>query len=314
MRRWDAVVEGYLDEVRARGVAETRRQQVQRELDRWGSWMRHRRPRPVLEQIGSDLLLQYLRVRTRFRSKATVSGVMSVLRGMGDYLVRQRLWASNPLRWMRGPKRDWRTHLPRRIPGAALQQLWEAASKGREGYHRWLWITVLSVLYGTGLRRGELERLNLGDWNREEGLLQVDGRKTGRPRQLPLPELVWRCLESYLPQRQNQLEKLGRTQETALFVNKLGGRLKGRSISVAVHALARRGHVGRVTLHQFRHTCASDLLESGVRLPEVQRILGHETISTTMRYLHVADPQRHEAVKGHPINDILNEELGHEER
>ena len=40
----------------------------------------------------------------------------------------------------------------------------------------------------------------------------------------------------------------------------------------------------------------------------------HETITTTMRYLHIADPQRHEAVSRHPINDILKQEMIHEER
>jgi integrase len=63
--------------------------------------------------------------------------------------------------------------------------------------------------------------------------------------------------------------------------------------------------IGHLTLHQFRHTCASDLLEEGIRLPEVQRQLGHQAISTTVRYLHVADPQRREAVERHPINTIL---------
>jgi site-specific recombinase XerD len=61
-------------------------------------------------------------------------------------------------------------------------------------------------------------------------------------------------------------------------------------------------------LHQFRHSCASDLLEAGVRLHEVQRILGHQAISTTIRYVHIADPQRREAISRHPINDWLDVE------
>jgi len=69
--------------------------------------------------------------------------------------------------------------------------------------------------------------------------------------------------------------------------------------------IATRSGSPGVTLHQFRHTCASDLLERGTSLPEVQEILGHRTIQTTVRYLSIADPQRHEAVKRHPINEIL---------
>ncbi|MGE3805750.1 MAG: tyrosine-type recombinase/integrase [Gemmataceae bacterium] len=76
-----------------------------------------------------------------------------------------------------------------------------------------------------------------------------------------------------------------------------------------MHRIARRMKVELAGLHQFRHTCASDLLEAGVRLPEVQRVLGHETITTTVRYLHCSDPQRHEAVSRHPLNDWLQGEV-----
>jgi integrase/recombinase XerC/integrase/recombinase XerD len=121
-----------------------------------------------------------------------------------------------------------------------------------------------------------------------------------------VPELTWRCLETYLPQRQNHLEALGSTSESALLIDKDGGRLSGHALSLAVKRLAARAGLARPTLHQFRHSCASDLLEKGARLPEVQRLLGHQSISTTMRYLHIADPQRHEAVSRHPINRMLN--------
>lgn len=305
MRRWDRLVDRYLEEYRARGLSEVTVEKVARELDRWGSWMKRRRPRPQLHEVGSDLLIRYIRGRTAFRSKATVSSTISVMRGMGDFLVRNGLWRKNPLRWMRGPKVAWGSRVPRRIGRKEMKGLWEAAATHRYGYHRYLWLAVLSALYGTGLRRGELVRLDVNDWQREEGLLLIDGRKTGWERRVPVATLGWRCLEAYLAQRHNLLERVGSTEEPALFVNKLGSRLKKGSLSQGIHALARRCGMKGATLSQFRHTCASDLLEDGVRLPEVQRLLGHQTITTTMRYLHVADPQRHEAVKVHPINEFL---------
>src|SRR5260221_295275 len=63
-----------------------------------------------------------------------------------------------------------------------------------------------------------------------------------------------------------------------------------------------------VTVHQFRHSCASDLLEAGVHLAEVQRILGHQGIATTVRYAHIADPARRAAIARHPVNDFLQVE------
>jgi integrase/recombinase XerC len=231
---------------------------------------------------------------------------MSVMRGLGDFLVREKLWPKNPLRWLRGPKLSSRRLVPRRIESSRLWQLVELTGQGRGSYHRCLWLTVLMLLYGTGLRRGELERLDVDDWQREEGLLRIDGRKTGRERLVPVPEIAVQCLERYLVDRHNHLERLGQLGQRSLLVSREGGRLKGTAISLAVQRLARSGGLGRITLHQFRHTCASDLLEAGRHLAEVQQILGHATISTTMRYLHIADPQRHEAARRHPINQMLS--------
>jgi len=67
----------------------------------------------------------------------------------------------------------------------------------------------------------------------------------------------------------------------------------------------RRAQVPVHSLHQFRHGCASDLLEAGVHLTEVQRILGPCVIATTVRYVHIADPQRRAAIELHPINTLL---------
>ena len=60
--------------------------------------------------------------------------------------------------------------------------------------------------------------------------------------------------------------------------------------------MARRAQVPLVSLHQFRHTCASDLLESGASLPEVRQWLGHQRVETTSRYLQIADPERARAM------------------
>lgn len=313
MRRWDGLVDRYLEEYEAQGRASGTIAGLRSELDRFGMWLKHRRPRPRLEEVDSDLLIGYLQSRTAFRAKATLSGVMSQLRGVGEFLTREGIWASNPLRWMKGPKLDPRSRLPRRISRPAMSQLWEAAATSRYSNSRWLWLTVLGVFYGTGARRGEVQRLNVADWDREGGLLHFDGRKTSWERRVPVPPLVQQCLEAYLPKRQNHLESLGCSEETALFVNKYGARLSGPSISGGIKSIARRCEQDQVTLYHFRHTCASDLLEDGVHLRKVQCLLGHQVIGTTMRYLHIADPQLHASVRMHPINNMLKTEARNHE-
>jgi len=305
MRRWDSLVEACIKEYEARGVSEGYITHVQRELERWGNWLKRRRPKPRLEEISADLHVRYIQERTAFRAKATVYGVLSKMRCFGDFLVGQGVWTENPLKWMQGPKLTPYHRMPKRIDGKNMKALWSAAATGRGHFQRHLGITILSILYGTGLRRGELERLNVADWNREDGTLRIDGQKTGQERSVPVPRIVYHCIETYLPHRQNHLIAKERMDQPALFLNRQGGRFKASMVSLMVRNIARRAGVKLHSLHQFRHSCASDLLASGASLPEVQRILGHSSVSTTMRYLHIADPERHEAMKMHPLNDWL---------
>lgn len=305
MRRWDGLVENYIRVCEARGLAASTLSLRRRELERFGIWAKRRRPRPQLESVNSELVIRYIRDRSAFRSRATVAGVVSELRGMGEFLVCEGLWSSNPLRWIRGPKLDPRRHRPRNVGRGQLKALWKAAHSRRGAHARYQAVCVLAILYGTGLRRGELERLDLNDWDRDNGILKVDGRKTGQPRFVPVAKAVWRCIEAYLPHRHNRLEQRGTVGESALLINSLGRRLRGQNLHTLLHRLARTAEVEPVTAHQFRHTCASDLLESGVPLPDVQRFLGHAAIESTMRYVAIANPERVAAIAKHPLNGFL---------
>ncbi len=305
MRRWDRLLDSYIEEYRARGVCAESVAMNTARLERWGLWLKARRPRVAIEKIDADSITRYIESCSTFRAKATVYGTLSTMRGFGDYLVRQGLWTKNPLRWMKGPKVTPYSRLPKRIDREHMESMWREAARRGGDYSSHLWVTVLAILYGSGLRRGELERLNLDAFDRAEGTLRIDGRKTGRERCVPLPEMVLRCLDAYLPRRHNQLERAALLGESALFVTRNGCRLTGSAISNGIHAISRRAGVSIHSLHQFRHTCASDLLEAGVHLAQVQQILGHAGISTTVRYVHIADPQRRAAMSLHPLNAWL---------
>lgn len=308
MRRWDRLVEGYVQEYRGRGTCEATVLHTASRLARWGTWLKSRRPRPMIEAIDAELITRYLEHRAHFRAKSTVYGTLSTMRGFGDYLVREGYWRQNPLRWMKGPKITPYQRLPRRIDRTHMEELWKAAAHAQGEFSRALWVTVLALLYGTGLRRGELERLDIEAFDRSHATLKIDGRKTGRERCVPLSDLIERCLEAYAVARHNVLERTGKLGERALLVSRRGERLTAQGISNAIHTFARRAGVPLVTVHQFRHSCASDLLEAGVHLAEVQRILGHSGIATTVRYAHIADPARRAAIARHPINDFLQTE------
>lgn len=55
----------------------------------------------------------------------------------------------------------------------------------------------------------------------------------------------------------------------------------------------------------FRHSCATGLIEEGVPLPQVQRIVGHSSTESTFRYLDIANSEKKRAMSKHPISGIL---------
>jgi integrase/recombinase XerC len=305
MSKLDSLIDRYAGNLATRGLsAETIAARV-REGVRFGAWLRGRRPRPNLEDVGQDLVVRYLQTRSAFRSRATVAGRLSHLRCLGEFLVEESVWRANPLRWVRGPRLDLRHHLPRRIGREQLQALWKAAEVRRQEHARYQSLCALGILYGTGLRLGELARLDVSDWDVEHFTLRIDGRKTGRERQVVVGEGVARCIEGYLPQRHNRLESMGQLGEQALLVNKQGVRLGSSGIGRLIGRLCRDAGLVRVSAHQFRHSCASELIEAHVPLPDVQRMLGHAAIASTMRYLDIAAPERAAAMGKHPVSRFI---------
>jgi site-specific recombinase XerD len=309
MRQWDSLVDNYMRYCKTKGLATATIIGNRRQLDKWGNWLKRRKPKPSIEQIDSEYIIKYISMRTAFKARATVYGTISIMRGFGEFLVREGIWNMNPLKWIRGPRIDPRMQIPRCIKKSHLQKLWIQAIKIDNEYFQSLNLLILSLLYSTGMRRGEMERLQINSWDRENKLLKIDGQKTGQERQIPLPDVTVKCLEYYLPKRHNVLSKFRRLEEQNLLINSLALPLKGIRIWYMIKNLSKKAGISLVSLHQFRHTCASDLLEEGVGLPEIQRVLGHSSIYSTYRYTQIADPERVQAMALHPINKMLKENL-----
>jgi len=307
MHRWEELMESCLKEDEAKGLSGETIDTRRRELTRCGQWLRRRRPKPVLDVLDGQMLISYIRWRSMFKAKSTVAGTISILKRMGEYLVVRGLWRKNPMRWIRGPKIDIRARLPRRIRGSDLVSIWKAAEGITSNRRRMKWRAVFALLYATGLRRAQLAALDVDDLDLMGGRIRIKGIKGGRDHMVPIAQEVCDCLSSYMVERKKILAGKGLEEPKALFVTPDGRRQTGPCMSVGVKRIVNSAGLERITMHQFRHTCASDLLARGVHLPEVQHILGHTSIGSTMWYLSVSDESRKEAIAKHPINDILED-------
>ena len=260
------------------GRAKRRWRYTAARLERWGRWLKSRRPRVGIERIDAESDHALHRELLALSSEDDrVRDAFARCADFGDYLVREGLWRQNPLRWMKGPKVTPYSRLPKRIDQAHMEAMWRAGGeRAAASTARILWVTVLAMLYGTGLRRGELERLDLEAFDRTEGDT-ADRWTQDRPRALCTGVGYGTTLLGGLSAAAAQRARADRRDSASSVAREPHAASDSpRSASAtAFTPSARRAGVPIHSVHQFRHSCASDLLEAGVHLAEVQRILGH---------------------------------------
>jgi site-specific recombinase XerD len=145
---------------------------------------------------------------------------------------------------------------------------------------------VLEILYGCGLRVGELCRLDLPDVALRSRTLTVWG-KGGKQRQVPLGEPARDALAGWLVRGRPALvvqDRLGTGDEAAVFINRRCRRLTPRD----VRRILDRRAASPTHPHALRHTYATHLLDGGADLRVVQELLGHADVATTQVYTHVS--------------------------
>ena len=146
---------------------------------------------------------------------------------------------------------------------------------------------VLEVLYGAGIRVGELTALDLADINWREGEIKVFG-KGSRERIVPLNETALADLRKYINNGRLGLRKRADGDTPAVFLNKNGGRISAGAVRRMLKRYLRdNAEVNRVTPHSLRHTFATHLLEGGASIRAVQELLGHVDLSSTQIYTHL---------------------------
>ncbi|WP_033490757.1 site-specific tyrosine recombinase/integron integrase [Bifidobacterium boum] len=141
-------------------------------------------------------------------------------------------------------------------------------------------LAIIDVLASSGMRVGELVGLDISDVNLQERECIVTG-KGNKQRPVYLDARAKLHLSDYLKTR--------RDDNPALFVT-LRGRMKRMTVSdveARVRELGRATQVGRVHPHKFRRTLATRAIDRGMPIEQVQKLLGHAKIDTTMHYAMV---------------------------
>ena len=161
---------------------------------------------------------------------------------------------------------------------------------------------TLTLLYGLGCRVSELIQFSLNDYHESDAWLKVVG-KGGKERVVPLTDHLLQELKVYLRQVRPNLAK---ENETSILINDRGKRPSRVDIWRWLDAWSKKaGFEKTIHPHQFRHGCATALLESGADLRSIQKLLGHSSIQTTQIYTSVSTKKLQETIdEHHPMSSL----------
>ncbi len=287
-------------------------------------WMRFAKPSRRISECGRDLIKDY--VRYLFEKcnlkESSVKRRIACLKAMFRWLEVEDRIDENPfhrvflkIRLPSTLPRSLSQNEIRRLMFAPVKKLGfsnRAECRGnelaeavidRKSFTHLTTLIAIELLFVTGIRVGELVSLKILDMDLQEGSIRIHG-KGDRERVvfLPYPE-TRELIRAYLKLRVKRLP----TGDSLLIIP-LGRPADSQHIRKLIcKAGENAGLNRRITPHMLRHTTATELLNNGVDIRFVQKLLGHQSITTTQIYTQVTDVALRKAItRGHPMKRLVN--------
>ena len=224
-------------------------------------------------QVESDDLRRYLNAyeAERGSSKVTIDNIRRIMSSFFSWLEDEDYIVKSPVRRIRRVKTAQVTKEV--LTDEELEVLRDACGVKRD-------LTIIDLLASTGMRIGELVRLNREDVNLHERECLVTG-KGNKQRPVYFDVRAKLYLTEYLATRSDS--------NTALFValDSSARRVTVGGIELRLRNLGQAAGIHRVHPHKFRRTLATHAIDKGMPIEQVQKLLGHAKIDTTMHYAMV---------------------------
>lgn len=237
-------------------------------LQHMESWL----SKPIAH-VSSDDLRKYLSEYEleRGSSKVTIDNIRRILSSFFSWLEDEDYIVKSPVRKIKRVKTAVKAK--EALSDEELEALRDSCDSKRD-------LAMVDLLASTGMRVGELIRLDIDDVDIQGRECVVTG-KGNKQRPVYFDARTKLHLTAYLESRKDN--------NPALFVS-LNGRTQRLSVCTVekrIKALGERAQVGRVHPHKFRRTLATHAIDKGMPIEQVQRLLGHSKIETTMHYAMV---------------------------
>ena len=204
-------------------------------------------------------------------SKVTVDNVRRNISSFFSWLEEEDYILKSPMR--RIHKIKTKQSVKETISDEMIEKLRDNCECARD-------LAMIDLLYSTGIRVGELVRLNISDIDFEERECIVYG-KGDKERRVYFDAKAKVHLQEYIERRQDNNQALFVTLDAP------HDRLKISGVEIRLRQLGRRLDLERIHPHKFRRTMATRAIDKGMPIEQVQKILGHSQIDTTMQYAMV---------------------------
>ena len=227
--------------------------------------------------------LQFL-VEDCFLSARSVARSISAIRTFYRFLVADLQELHDPSELLDSPK--FLPKLPIVLSIAEIDQILAAVAGSDPKSMRDR--ALIELLYSSGLRVSELCGLELSRVFWDEALIQVTG-KGSKERIVPVGEPAIDALNDYVQTVRQASKPAQKGAENTVFLNPSGAGLSRISVYNIIQRRSLQAGISKVVSpHTFRHSFATHLVEGGADLRAIQEMLGHESITTTERYLHTS--------------------------
>ena len=226
-----------------------------------------------IRKISTDDMRSYLSQYQEWNgcSKVTVDNVRRNISSFFSWLEEENYILKSPMRRIHKIKTN--QQVKEIITDEDIERLRDSCSCKRD-------LAMIDLLYSTGIRVGELVNLNISDVDFEARECVVFG-KGGKERKVYFDAKSKLHLQAYLSSRVDDNEALFVTLDAP------HDRLKISGVEIRMRSLGRSNNMTRIHPHKFRRTMATRAIDKGMPIEQVQKILGHSQIDTTMQYAMV---------------------------
>lgn len=229
--------------------------------------------KPVKQILTGDIRYYLARyMADRKVEKTTLDNQRRAISAFFSYLAAEEYIDKNPMLRIKKIKTDKRVKKP--FTDIELEQLRNNTCNIKEK-------ALMEFLLSTGCRVTEVVRLNIQniDFNKKEAVVYGKGDKE---RVVYISDRSMYYLQLYLEQRKSN-------HNTSIFLNRNGYGMTKNNIEKLFNKLGERAKISKVHPHRFRRTFATNALKRGMSLQNLQKLMGHESVDTTMGYCDIAE-------------------------